>query len=151
MVYKVVLKGKFFGEFSFPTLNGYLQKTGMKPVSGAKMKSDYQTIICMELRKKLRRIQFEAPVCFHYKFYEPAKARTRKRDFANIVSAFDKFFADAVVVCKYIEDDDPSHVRPFTFEVYYTDGIPYIEVYIEDGLPKDYQPIVYSPQLTDLA
>jgi hypothetical protein len=136
MVKKVTIKGAFHNSFTFPSLNDYLQACGYSPMKGAKLKKDCEMICAMELRKQLLRTTFEPPVCFHYKFYEPTKARSRKRDCANIFSMFDKCFEDAFVHCGYIKDDGPAYMLMPTAEHYFTDGVPYIEIYIEDGLEK---------------
>lgn len=134
MIKKVTIKGNFHNSFSFPSLNDYLQACGFSPLKGAKMKKDSEMICAMELRKQLGRIKFETPVCLHYKFYEPAKARSRKRDCANIFAMFDKCFEDAFVACGFIPDDGPKYMLMPTAEHYFTDGTPYVEIYIEDSL-----------------
>ena len=145
MVRKIVIKGAYFhNTFTAPSLNSYLQACGMKPVIGANLKRQFEGICAIEIRKQLLKAEFKPPVCLHYKFYEPAKARTRKRDCGNILAMFDKVFADAFVKCGYIPDDGPKYMRMPTGELYYTDDVPYIEIYIEDDLPEGYQPFVFS-------
>ena len=146
MVKKVVIRGKFSGNFTFPSLNDYLQACGYSPLKGAKLKKDTEIICSMELRKQLGRMAFEPPICLHYKFYEPAKARSRKRDCANIFSMFDKVFEDALVACKYIPDDRPKYMLMPTAEHYFTDGTPYVEIYIEDGLSDRENYYVFNPE-----
>jgi hypothetical protein len=146
MIKKVTIKGKFSGNFTFPSLNDYLQACGYSPLKGAKLKKDTEVICSMELRKQLGRIKFTPPVCLHYKFYEPAKARSRKRDCANIFSMFDKVFEDALVACEYIPDDGPKYMLMPTAEHYYTEDIPYVEIYIEDGLEPGRNYFVFNPE-----
>ena len=149
MIKKVTIKGQFHRNFTFPSLNDYLQACGFSPLQGAKMKKDFELICAMETRKQLKKTKFEPPVCFHYKFYEPSKARSRKRDCGNIFAMFDKCFEDAFVACRYLPDDGPKYVLMPTAEHYFTDGIPYVEIFIEDNLTEGSNSYVFDTSKLD--
>ena len=60
--------------------------------------------------------------------------KTRRRtDLANVLSVHDKFFADALVECGKIEDDDYKHVVTTTYKFGRVDPTyPRVEIYIQE-------------------
>ena len=94
------------------------------------MKKKFKHICCDELRVQLRRWKAERPIIIHYIFHEPA--RGRKRDVGNVVAFFDKVFEDAAQDVGVIKGDDPRYVVNFTHDFEYTDGTPYVEIYLEE-------------------
>lgn len=127
---KFVIKGTFCGDKTFPSLNQYLSEIGRNPKAGGRYKKQFVMIATNAIRRDLKRFKTDKPVILHYKFYEPKKGA--KRDFMNVFSLADKFVEDALRDCNVIPDDGPKYVKNCTHEFYYTDGVPYIEVEIEE-------------------
>lgn len=127
---KFTIKGAFCGDKTFPSLNQYLTEIGRNPKVGGRYKKQFVMIATNAIRRDLKRYKTDKPVILHYKFYEPRKGA--KRDYGNIFGLADKFIEDALRDCKVIPDDNPKYVKNFTHEFYYTDGVPYIEVEIEE-------------------
>lgn len=130
MKHKFVIRGRFYGEKTFPSLNDYLHECGKNPKNGGKMKRDYMMVASNAIRLQLRRLKVNSPIILHYRFYEPRKGQ--RRDFMNIFSLADKVIQDALQQCKVIPDDGPDWVKNTTHEFYYTDKEPWIEVVIEE-------------------
>lgn len=126
----VIIKGNYYGDKTFPSLNNLLTAYAKKPIVGANMKREYKNICSWEIRKQLRGWQVEKPIIIHYTFYEPAKGQ--KRDFMNVFSMFDKCFEDALQDCKVIPNDSPAWVKNTTHEFCYTEDIPYVVIEIEE-------------------
>lgn len=124
------IRGRLCGDKTLPSLNQYLQELGKSHKDGIKFKQKYIRYVIDAIRRDLKRFKTSKPVILHYTFYEPNKGQ--KRDLGNIFSLCDKFVEDALRNCKVIPDDNPMYVRNFTHEFYYTDGIPYIKVEIEE-------------------
>lgn len=128
---KFVIKGEYYGDKTFPSLNDYLQEVARNPKDGNQMKRKFMNIVINSVRKGLGRQKVtNPPVIIHYKFYEPSKGQ--KRDVMNIFSVVDKFVEDALVKCGVLEDDNPKFVANTTHEFYYTDEVPFIEIEIEE-------------------
>ena len=121
------IKGRFFGDKTFPSLNNYLAEVGKNPKAGGRLKRQYVMLATNAIRRDLKRWKASAPVILHYTFAEPKKGA--KRDRGNI---FGLFIEDALRDCGVIPDDDPKHVLNFTHDFIYTDGEPYIRVEIEE-------------------
>lgn len=130
MEHKFVIRGRFYGDKTFPSLNDYLYECGKNPKNGGKMKRDYMMVASNAIRLQLRRLKVNRPIILHYRFYEPRKGQ--RRDFMNIFSLADKVIQDALQQCKVIPDDGPDWVKNTTHEFYYTDKEPWIEVVIEE-------------------
>ena len=53
-MHKVVIKGNYYGRTrTLPDLNDYLHECARHPQMGAKMKRDYQMIVCNAIRTQL--------------------------------------------------------------------------------------------------
>lgn len=130
MKHNFVIRGRFYGDKTFPSLNDYLHECGKNPKNGGKMKRDYMMVASNAIRLQLRRLKVNRPIILHYRFYEPRKGQ--RRDFMNIFSLADKVIQDALQQCKVIPDDGPDWVKNTTHEFYYTDKEPWIEVVIEE-------------------
>ena len=127
---KVVVRGRFYGDKTFPSLNNYLAEIGRNPRAGGRMKRDYMMICSSAIRVQLKGWKAQRPIILHYIYFEPSKGQ--KRDVGNIHDMFDKVFEDSLQQCGVIPNDDPAHVVNMTHDFYYTDDEPYIEVYIEE-------------------
>lgn len=127
---KVVISGNYFGEKTFPSLNNLLADYGRAPVIGGSTKRKYKDICSWEIRSQLRGYKAENPLILHYRFFEPS--RGQKRDLPNVMAFFDKCFEDALQDCQVIPNDSPKWMLNITHDFFYTDGEPYVEVYIEE-------------------
>lgn len=77
-MHKVVIKGNYYGRTrTLPDLNDYLHECARHPQMGAKMKRDYQMIVCNAIRTQLPRLTITNPIIIHYNFYEPDKQRDK--------------------------------------------------------------------------
>ena len=129
--HKIVIEGEFYGNRTLPSLNDYLAEIGKNPRAGGRMKKDYMWVCIAAIRKYLKGWKVtRPPIIIHYRFYERNKGI--KRDVMNIFSACDKFFEDALVNCKVIENDNPAWVENTTHEFYWISGTPRIEIEIEE-------------------
>ena len=124
------IRGRFFGDRTFPSLNNYLTEIGKNPKAGGRLKRQYVMIVANAIRRDLKRWKTSEPVILHYTFAEPKKGI--KRDRGNIFGLADKFIEDALRDCGVIPDDNPKYVLNFTHDFIYTDGEPYIRVEIEE-------------------
>lgn len=127
---KVVIKGRFFGEKTFPSLNNLLAAYAKKPIVGNAMKRKYQNICSWEIRSQLKGWKASKAVLIHYRFFEPSKGH--KRDFINCYSFASKVFCDALQDCGVIPDDGPKWLLNETHTFFYTNDEPYIEIEIEE-------------------
>lgn len=134
---KFVIKGAYYGDKTFPSLNDYIHQLGTNPKAGGRMKKEYSMIACNAIRLGLKRFQTTKPVILHYRFYEPLKGQ--KRDVMNVFSFADKVIEDSLIRCGVIQNDSPQFVKNTTHEFYYADE-PRIEVEIEelDVVPKGF-------------
>lgn len=67
-MHKVVIKGNYYGRTrTLPDLNDYLHECARHPQMGAKMKRDYQMIVCNAIRTQLPRLTITNPIIIHYK------------------------------------------------------------------------------------
>ena len=60
-----------------------------------------------ELEDVLAGVKIQTPITIQFKYFKP---QNRKVDTSNVCSIVDKFFCDALVVHKCIEDDDDKHI-----------------------------------------
>lgn len=61
-MHKVVIKGNYYGRTrTLPDLNDYLHECARHPQMGAKMKRDYQMIVCNAIRTQLPRLTITNP------------------------------------------------------------------------------------------
>ena len=127
---KFTIKGAFCGDKTLPSLNQYLAEVGRHPRAGGEYKKQYVMIITNAIRRDLKRYKTDKPIILHYTFAEPSTGQ--KRDYMNVFSLADKFIEDALRDCRVIPDDNPNYVKNCTHEFIYTDGVPYIEVEIEE-------------------
>lgn len=127
---KVVISGRFHGDKTFPSLNNLLAEYGRHPKAGNRMKQRHQETCEWMIRSQLRGYTAEKPIVIHYRYFEPG--RGQKRDYANVHCMASKIFNDALQTCKVIPNDSPKWVLNETHDFYYTDGEPYIEVYLEE-------------------
>jgi len=127
---KFTIKGTYCGDKTLPSLNQYLAEIGKNPRAGGKYKKQYLMIISNSVRRDLKKYKTDKPVILHYLFVEPRKGQ--KRDRMNIFSLADKFVQDALRDCGVIKDDGPEYVLNCTHEFDLTEGIPYIEIFIEE-------------------
>ena len=130
MMFKI--EGRFWNEKTFPSLNDYMHEQGRKPEAGGQIKRKYEKIACDAIRTSLRGKKYTGLITLHYRYYEPDKGQ--KRDHMNIHAFADKVIQDAMKKCGVIQDDSPRYVdgSRLTHEFYYTNGIPRIEVEIEE-------------------
>lgn len=124
------IRGTFFKDQCFPSLNDYIKEIGRNPKLGGQMKKDYEMISCNAIRLGLKRYKPHNPIILHYHFIEPKKGQ--KRDLMNVFSFADKVIEDALQVCKVIPDDGPGVVLNTTHTFEYTQGQPAIIVEIEE-------------------
>jgi len=62
-MHKVVIKGNYYGRTrTLPDLNDYLHECARHPQMGAKMKRDYQMIVCNAIRTQLPRLTINNPI-----------------------------------------------------------------------------------------
>lgn len=129
--HKIVIEGEYYGNRTLPSLNDYLAEIGKNPRAGGKMKKDSMWICIAAIRKYLKGWKVERPpIVIHYRFYERDKGV--KRDVMNIFSYTDKVFEDALQSCKVISNDNPAWVENTTHEFFWINGIPRIEIEIEE-------------------
>lgn len=126
----IEIKGAYFGDKTFPSLNNLLTEYGKTPLAGGRMKKKYQSICIRFIRTHLKGKKYSKAIILHYHFYEPRKGQ--KRDVMNVFSFFDKVFEDALVELKTIKDDNPAIVLNTTHDFHYTDKVPYVVVEIEE-------------------
>lgn len=127
---RVVISGRFHGNKTFPSLNNLLAEYAKHPRAGNRMKQTHQETSTWLIRSQLGHWKASKPLILHYRFFEPAKGQ--KRDVMNIFSMADKIVEDALQDAKVIPDDSPKWVKNSTHDFYYTDGEPYIEVFLEE-------------------
>lgn len=125
---KFIIRGAFYGDKCFPSLNDYLAEMGRHPQLGGRMKRDYKMIAVNAIRRDLKRRKPKGAVILHYRFYEPP--RGQKRDRMNVFAFADKVIEDALQDCKVIPDDGPDIVKNATHDFF--SGDPAIEVEIEE-------------------
>ena len=127
----VVIKGRYYGDKTLPSLNDAINEYARHPKAGGKMKNDCKWICIAAIRSCLKGLKVEnPPIVLHYKFYEPTKGQ--RRDFLNVFDWADKCFEDALQDCGTIKNDNPDWVVNATHEFFYTSGEPYIEITIEE-------------------
>ena len=129
---KVVIRGRFHGEKTFPSLNNLLSEYGRLPVAGGRMKRKHQETCEWIIRTQIRDYKAQKPLIIHYRYFEPS--RGQKRDYANIHAFCSKVFNDALQTCKIIPDDSPRWVLNETHDFFYAEkgAEPYIEIYLEE-------------------
>lgn len=127
---KVVIKGRFHGEKTMPSLNNLLAEYGKHPKAGSRLKKEQQNNCSWLIRSQIKGWKATKPLILHYRFFEPSKGH--KRDFMNVFDCADKIIEDALQDCGVIPDDSPKWVLNATHDFYYTDDEPYIEIYLEE-------------------
>ena len=127
----VTIRGNFYKERTFPSLNDYIKAIGTNPRLGGRFKQDYMKVTINAIRRCLKGYKVtRPPVVLHYTFYENSKGI--RRDVMNIFSFADKVFEDALQECGVIENDNPKWVENTTHDFVWIDGEPFIEVEIEE-------------------
>lgn len=91
------IRGRFFGDKTFPSLNNYLAEVGRNPKAGGRLKRQYVMLATNAIRRDLKRWKASAPVILHYTFAERKKGA--KRDRGNIFGLADKFIEVALRDC----------------------------------------------------
>lgn len=124
------IRGRFYGDKTFPSLNDLLRTYGANPKKGSRMKLDYELYALNAIRTQIRGYKAEHSVIIHYEFYEPSRGQLR--DVMNVFSFADKVIEDALVKAKVISDDNPLFVINTTHEFHFTEEVPYISVTIEE-------------------
>lgn len=127
---KLVIKGEYYKQKTFPSLNDLLREYGRNPKAGSRMKLEYENYCIDAIRTQIRGRKVEHPIVIHYKFYEPNSGKVR--DVMNVFTFADKIFEDALVKCGVIPDDNPRFVLNTTHEFDFTNDVPYIEISIEE-------------------
>lgn len=128
MQYKIVIKGKLYGNHTAPGWNDRISASGRHPIVGSKMEKDFVMICANAIRTQLKRARIEKPIKITYLFFESDK----RRDLGNI-AYIDKPFEDALQVCKILENDNQTWVKELHFRLGKTDKEnPRIEIYIEE-------------------
>lgn len=98
--------------------------------AGAKLKRDWQEVVCWQISFALNRGALKAvkkPVIVHFTWVE----RTDKRDLDNISSMGRKVILDALVQMKIIPNDNRKWVRGFS-DMFFNGEKDYIKVEIEE-------------------
>ena len=126
----ITIKGRFYKEKTFPSLNDYINELGRSPYAGSEMKKKYMNIAISACRRDLKAWRTNKPVILKYTFFEPKKGR--RRDVMNVFALADKFVEDALVKLKVLPDDNPQYVINTEHEFYYTDDTPYFTVEIKE-------------------
>lgn len=124
-----LIKGAFYKEKCFPSLNDLLHEAERHPKAYNKMKKDFEFIAINSIRRFLRGYKAKGKVILHYTFGEPKKGKIR--DYDNIVAAGRKIVNDALVRTGTIKDDSPSYLGYGTNDFVYVET-PFIKVEIEE-------------------
>ena len=127
---KVVISGNYYKDKCFPSLNNLLAGFARSPQIGGTIKRKYKNICINDIREQLPHYKAQKPLIIHYRIFEPVHGQ--KRDVMNVVSMIDKCFEDGLQDCGVIPNDDPKHVLNATHDVFYIEGEPYIEIYLEE-------------------
>lgn len=133
MIYKVVIKGRYYGNHTAPGWNDRIASSARHPKQGGRMEKDFLTVCIDAIRTQLRGVKLNIPVELRYAFYEPDK----RRDLGNI-AYIDKPFCDALQKCGVLENDGQNEIRKLLFELGETDKEnPRIEVFISEVSNSD--------------
>lgn len=128
VICKFTIKGAYFHDKCFPSLNDMLREAEKHPKAYARMKRDFTLIAVNSIRRDLKNYKAQCKVRLNYTFGEPLKGQ--KRDYDNIVAAGRKIITDALVKCEVIENDSPDYVDFGKNDFVYVSE-PYITVEIE--------------------
>ena len=106
---EAVLLGRLIIHGRMPGLNDYIAAERSNRYMAAKMKHEWQTLVCHEIRRQWRGLKFEEPVFLGYKFYEANK----RRDHDNVAGFAHKVVQDAMVQMEVIRDDGWDYISGF--------------------------------------
>jgi Holliday junction resolvase RusA-like endonuclease len=128
MTYKVIIRGKFYGDRVSPSWNDRISASARHFAEGGKMERDFVMICANAIRMQLKGAKVKTPIGIRYTFYE----KDKRRDLGNL-AFIDKPFEDALHRCGYIYDDGPTYVRALSFSLGEVDSHnPRVEVDIEE-------------------
>ena len=128
MTYKVVLRGRFYGNHTAPGWNDRIASSARHPMQGGKMERDFVMVCADAIRRQLKGVTIHTPVHITYIFYESDK----RRDLGNI-DYIDKPFSDALQKCGFIPNDGQNEIQKLTFCLGGVDkDNPRIEVFISE-------------------
>ena len=103
LLYRLTIPGRM------PGLNEYISAERANRYQAAKMKRDWQNIVCHEIRRQLRGVKLRFPVVLAYTFHEP----NRRRDHDNVAGFAHKIIQDAMVQMDILEDDGWDEIAGF--------------------------------------
>lgn len=106
---EAVLLGRLIIPGRMPGLNDYIAAERSNRYMAAKMKHEWQTLVCKEIRRQWRGLKFEEPIFLGYKFYESNK----RRDHDNVAGFAHKVVQDAMVQMEVIRDDGWDYISGF--------------------------------------
>lgn len=109
VICKMTIKGSYWHDKCFPSLNDMLREAEKHPKAYARMKRDFTLITINAIRRDIGNYKVECKSRLDFTFGEPNKGQ--KRDFDNIVSAGRKIITDALVKSKVLEDDNPQYLE----------------------------------------
>ena len=106
---EAVLLGRLIIHGRMPGLNDYIAAERSNRYQAAKMKHEWQTLVCHEIRNQLKGVKLIEPVFLAYTFYEPNK----RRDHDNVSGFAHKVIQDALVQMGVLRDDGWDYVAGF--------------------------------------
>ncbi len=106
---EAVLLGRLIIHGRMPGLNDYIAAERSNRYQAAKMKHQWQQLVCNEIRNQWRGLKFTEPIFLGYKFYEPNK----RRDHDNVAGFAHKVVQDAMVQMEVIRDDGWDYIAGF--------------------------------------
>lgn len=130
MEYAFTIRGRYSGNYCFPSLNQYIAEVGRNPKAGNQFKQKYEFIVVRSIRASLKNLKLDKPVYIHYIFGEPDKGR----DVSNIVSGAVKIIEDGMQKAFLIKNDNPTCLKDYSHEIRYIGGkeLPYIKIIISE-------------------
>lgn len=108
VICELIIQGTYFKENVFPSLNDLLSEASRNPMSYGRLKKQMETIVILEIRKQLKGWKADKRVKLNITWGE--KAKGRRRDYDNIVSAGRKILNDGLVKAGVLKDDCPEYL-----------------------------------------
>lgn len=124
------VKGEYYGKNCLPSLNNLIHEAERNPHAYNRLKKQMEYVVINAIRRYLKGWKASKRVRLTYEFGE--KAKGQKRDYDNVSGASSKIISDALVKSGTLHDDAPKYVAPSRYTFKYTDGIPYVRVWIEE-------------------
>lgn len=116
---RLVIPGRLMG------LNEYTRACRGNKYAAAKYKKDIEDVIVFHIKTQFKGVKFEKPVFLSFYWYEGS----RKRDLDNVAFA-KKFFLDAFVKSRTIENDGWANIVGFKDSFFVDPKKPRVEVEI---------------------